>query len=65
MFNKPIESNFDAFVMGLYLAVTAPSNKKSNQALELVEKLQSTLSKSEINKAKRIVEELLFKESEA
>ena len=58
-----IETKFDALTMGLFLAVTAPSDKKSDQAMEIVKSLQSTFSKSEINKAKRIVENCLKKET--
>ncbi len=58
-----IENHYEAFRMGLWLAVTAPTDAQSNDALRMAESLAGHLSDDEIERAKSEVESLLKEES--
>ena len=56
-------NEYEAFRMGLWLAVTAPTDTQSNDALRMAESLAGHLSDDEIERAKSEVESLLKEES--
>lgn len=58
-----IQNHYEAFRMGLWLAVTAPTDAQSNDALRMAESLAGHLSDDEIERAKAEVESLLKEES--
>ncbi len=58
-----IQNHYEAFRMGLWLAVTAPTDAQSDDVLLMAESLAGHLSGDEIERAKAEVESLLKKES--
>lgn len=58
-----IQNHYEAFRMGLWLAVTAPTDAQSDDALRMAESLAGHLSDDEIERAKTEVESLLKEES--
>ena len=57
-----IQNHYEAFRMGLWLAVTAPTDTQSNDALRMAESFADHLSDDEIERAKSEVESLLKEE---
>ena len=51
-----LKSNYEAFRMGLWLTVTAPTEEQSAKAQELTMPLMELLSDDEIERAKSEVE---------
>ena len=58
-----IQNHYEAFRMGLWLAVTAPTDAQSSDALRMAESFAGHLSSDEIERAKAEVESLLNEES--
>jgi hypothetical protein len=58
-----IQNHYEAFRMGLWLAVTAPTDAQSSDALHMAESFAGHLSSDEIERAKAEVESLLNEES--
>jgi hypothetical protein len=58
-----IQNHYEAFRMGLWLAVTATTDAQSNDALRMAESIAGHLSSDEIERAKSEVESLLNEES--
>ena len=58
-----IQNHYEAFRMGLWLAVTAPTDAQSSDALRMAESIAGHLSSDEIERAKAEVESLLSEES--
>lgn len=58
-----IQNHYEAFRMGLWLAVTAPTDAQSGDALRMAESFAGHLSNDEIERAKSEVESLLNEES--
>jgi len=54
-----IQNHYEAFRMGLWLAVTATTDAQSNDALRMAESIAGHLSSDEIERAKSEVESLL------
>jgi len=52
--NKP-KNTYDALLMGLELAITAPTEKDSNEALQLAAAFAAQLSEKEVERAKNEV----------
>ena len=52
-------SDYDAFVTGLLLVVTAPTDDKAQETLEICEQIGLRLSEHEIKRAKREAEQLI------
>ena len=50
---------YEAVVMGLFLSVTAPHDKKSEEARSLTESLMEGLSKTELDRAFKEAEQYL------
>lgn len=48
-----IDNNYDALVMALRLALSAPSNEKSQQAVDIANMLAASLSDAEVEAAKQ------------
>lgn len=46
------ENHYEAFVSGLLLAVTAPTDEKSQDALELAESIAGYLTDAQVEQAK-------------
>ena len=57
-----IQNHYEAFRMGLWLAVKAPTDAQSNDALRMADSFAGHLSDDEIERAKSEVESLLKKE---
>ena len=57
-----IQNHYEAFRMGLWLAVTAPTDAQSDDVLLMAESLAGHLSGDEIERAKAEVESLLKEE---
>ena len=57
-----IENHYEAFRMGLWLAVTAPTDAQAGDVLRITESLAGHLSNNEIERAKSEVESLLNEE---
>lgn len=57
-----IQNHYEAFRMGLWLAVTAPTDAQSGDALRMAESFAGHLSNDEIERAKSEVESLLNEE---
>ena len=55
-------SEYEAFRMGLWLAVTAPTDAQSDDTLRMAESFADHLSDDEIERAKAEVESLLKEE---
>ena len=51
-----IQNHYEAFRMGLWLAVTAPTDAQSDDALRMAESIAGHLSDDEIERAKAEVE---------
>ena len=51
-----IQNHYEAFRMGLWLAVTAPTDAKAGDALRIAESIAGHLSDDEIERAKAEVE---------
>ena len=51
-----IKDDYQAFLQALKLAVSAPTEEKSNQALQLAHSFASKLSEVEIERAKKRLE---------
>lgn len=51
-----IQNHYEAFRMGLWLAVTAPTDSQSDDALRMAESIAGHLSEDEIERAKAEVE---------
>jgi hypothetical protein len=58
-----IQNHYEAFRMGLWLAVTAPTDAQSSDVLRMAESIAGHLSSDEIERAKAEVESLLSEES--
>ena len=58
-----IQNHYEAFRMGLWLAVTAPTDAQASDVLRMAESLAGHLSDDEIERAKAEVESLLNEES--
>ncbi len=58
-----IQNHYEAFRMGLWLAVTAPTDAQSGDALRMAKAFADHLSDDEIERAKSEVESLLKEES--
>jgi len=56
--NKPT-NDYEALCLALELAVTAPTEEKSAQALEMAEDMQTRLTEIEVMRAAKYVEEKL------
>lgn len=56
--NKPT-NDYEALCLALELAVTAPNEEKSAQALEMAEDMQSRLTEIDVQRATKYVEEKL------
>jgi len=54
--NKPT-NDYEALVLALELAVTAPTEERSAQALEMAEGFASNLTEIEVGRAKRQAEQ--------
>ena len=50
--NKP-KNNYEAYKLGLELAITAPTDKKSEEAIALTVGLEKSLTELEIARAKK------------
>ena len=61
MKTKP-KNDYEALVIALRLAVTAPSEEKSKQCLAMAEEFASKLNDLEVARAKREAEKSLDKE---
>jgi hypothetical protein len=57
---KPIENQFDAIVMALQLAISAPDEQKAQACIEHAEQLAVGLSEIEIERAKKMAQENLI-----
>ena len=57
---KKIKNDYQALVVALTLAVTAPTKKESKECLKIAEELAVNLSMYQIEKAKRETEETLL-----
>lgn len=53
---KQIKNDYEALVVALTLAVTAPTEKESRECLKMAEELASNLSMEQIEQAKKEVE---------
>ena len=53
--NKPT-NDFEALCLALELAVTAPNEEKSEQAITMAEEMQSRLTEIEVRRATKFVE---------
>lgn len=49
----PIDNNYDALVMALRLALSAPSDEKSQQAVDIANMLADNFSDAEVEAAKQ------------
>ena len=58
-----LTNDYDAFKLGLKLAITAPTEKNMVKTMKLVHALQNSLSKDQINSAQKEVEKELANES--
>ena len=58
-----IQNHYEAFRMGLWLAVTAPTDTQASDALRMAESIAGHLKDDEIERAKSEVESLLKEES--
>ena len=58
-----LSNDFEAFKLGLKLAITAPNEKDMIKTMNLVFGLQSNLSKDQIDVAKKEIESELENES--
>ena len=56
--NKPT-NDYEALCLALELAVTAPTDEKSAQALEMAEDMQSRLTEIDVRRAAKHVEDKL------
>ena len=57
-----IQNHFEAFRMGLWLYVTAPTDAQASDVLRMTESFAGHLSDDEIERAKAEVESLLKEE---
>ena len=57
-----IQNHYEAFRMGFWLAVTAPTDAQASDVLRMAESLAGHLSDDEIERAKAEVESLLNEE---
>jgi hypothetical protein len=53
--NKP-KNDYDAFVLGLVLSVTAKTEKLSNECLSMIEPIVANLTELEVSRGKREAE---------
>ena len=53
---KELSNDYDALVMALTLAVTAPNEEKSQEVLSMAEDIASRLSEFEVERAKKEAE---------
>ena len=51
---------FDALLLALTLAVTAPTDAKSDEALAIAENIASKLPDSDLERAKKMIEALIL-----
>ena len=58
---KTPTNDYEALCLALELAVTAPNEEKSAQALEMAEDMQSRMTEIEIRRATKYVEDKLKK----
>ena len=56
--NKPT-NDYEALCLALELAITAPNEEKSAQALTMAEEIQSRLTEIEVRRATKCVEDKL------
>ena len=56
--NEP-KNNYEAYKLGLELAITAPTDKQSEEAIALSVSLEKSLSEIEIARAKKEVQKKL------
>tara|TARA_R100000234_G_scaffold119227_1_gene101575 strand:- start:211 stop:384 length:174 start_codon:yes stop_codon:yes gene_type:complete len=54
-------NNYQALVQGLYLSVTAPTEEKSKECLEIAKSIADKLNTDDVEKAKLEVEKLFKK----
>tara|TARA_R100000152_G_C6782117_1_gene218487 strand:- start:1703 stop:1888 length:186 start_codon:yes stop_codon:yes gene_type:complete len=52
---KTPKNNYEALLIGLELAITAPTEKKSIEALQLAEAFAAQLTKKQVKRAKNTV----------
>lgn len=53
---KQLETDFEAFVMAVSLSVSAPTDERRREAVEIAESLMYRLSEDEIDQALEVVE---------
>ena len=58
---KTPTNDYEALCLALELAVTAPNEEKSAQALEMAEDMQSRMTEIEVRRATKYVEDKLKK----
>ena len=58
VFNKPLETDYDALVMALVLGITAPSDEKAMEVTALANLVARSLTPEDVTRAK--VEALLI-----
>ena len=58
VFNKPLETDYDALVMALVLGITAPSDEKAMEVTALANLVARSLTLGDVTRAK--VEALLI-----
>jgi len=56
MKNKLTEKDYKMLVRGMQLAITAPTEKQSEECIKIVEKLSNLFPENIVEKAKREVE---------
>ena len=59
MENKPLTNIYDALVLALKLAISAPTEEQSQRALAVAELFAGNLSEIEVNRAKKEAQEAL------
>ena len=59
-----ISNDYDALVMALTLAITAPNDEKAAQCVEMAENIASSLSELEVERAKKEAQKNAFEEME-
>jgi len=59
-----ISNDYDALVMALTLAITAPNDEKAAQCVEMAENIASSLSELEVERAKKEAQKNALEEME-
>ena len=52
-----LSNNYDALVSALTLAITAPTDAKADQCIEIAEQMATGMSEIEVSRAKREAEQ--------